>query len=210
MGLRVRAAQQGGDEGAGDEEDVVYDYSTEKVRSLLKRDSGELKGLDPLGGVGAKELEEGSKEDAAGAAAAAAASTPPPAEPKNPFAGGAIADPFAAGTTKSPFASGAEGTPFSGTSAGAAGGAAPGPKSPFQSGASGAGGVGGGGLNSPFKADAQDMDVMGTYDGEERPWWQPKITATQIVIVLSFITITSLMLLTFAVVFKSGGVRFNE
>ena len=41
------------------------------------------------------------------------------------------------------------------------------------------------------------------------PWWT-KITLTQIVIVLSFTTIITLMISTFFFVLSTGAIRFNE
>ena len=52
------------------EEEELYDYSTEKVRSLLKRDSRELKGVEELG-ESAQTYQPSSSfsdEDAAGGA----------------------------------------------------------------------------------------------------------------------------------------------
>lgn len=44
---------------------------------------------------------------------------------------------------------------------------------------------------------------------ESKPWWT-KITLTQVVIVLSFTTIISLMIATFFFVLKVGAIRLNE
>lgn len=44
---------------------------------------------------------------------------------------------------------------------------------------------------------------------DSTPWWK-KITLTQVVIVLSFTTIISLMIATFFVVLNMGGIRLNE
>lgn len=55
------------------------------------------------------------------------------------------------------------------------------------------------GLRPDLPADAMKSD----------PWWK-NITLTQVVIVLSFTLIIGLMLATFFVVLKSGGVRFND
>ena len=63
---------------------------------------------------------------------------------------------------------------------------------------------------SPFKYDAQEVDVQDMSDmGTDRPWWQPQITLTQIVLALSFSLLVVIMLATFSVVLKSGAIRLN-
>ena len=63
---------------------------------------------------------------------------------------------------------------------------------------------------SPFKADAQSVDVQTNYEDNDRPWWQPQITLTQIVLAISFSLLVVLMLGTFSIVLKSGAIRFND
>ena len=64
---------------------------------------------------------------------------------------------------------------------------------------------------SPFKADAQSVDVQSTFEGEEeRPWWQPQITLTQIVLAFSFSLLVLLMLGTCFIVVKMGAISLND
>jgi len=61
----------------------------------------------------------------------------------------------------------------------------------------------------PFSEPAGLSPTMQPDAIEQVAWWR-KITLTQVVIVLSFTTIISLMIATFFVVVQMGGVRFNE
>mmetsp|Transcript_23432 Transcript_23432/g.50007 ORF Transcript_23432/g.50007 Transcript_23432/m.50007 type:complete len:269 (+) Transcript_23432:125-931(+) len=222
----ARASEE--DEGA----DELYSYGTEKVRSLLKRDSKELKGLEEIGesaetyqpSTSADERVEDPVDDAEGATGKGAA------------AGGTKAAAAPATPPASPFAAGGAGakpvqSPFGGSGKGAAAAGAK-SKSPFAAGNAGAiGGIGGSGgsgsgkklgeksvssiasqkLMSPFKADAQDMDVQTVTDsGDERPWWQPEITVTQVVLAFSFSLLVVLMVATFSIVLGSGAISFND
>ena len=66
-------------------------------------------------------------------------------------------------------------------------------------------------LMSPFKADAQDIDVQTVMDtGDERPWWQPEITLTQVVLAFSFSLLIVIMVATFSIVLGSGAISFND
>jgi len=62
---------------------------------------------------------------------------------------------------------------------------------------------------TPFGGPAGLRPDMPPADIPSKPWWQ-EITLTQVVIVLSFTTIISLMIATFFVVVNMGAVRFNE
>merc|ERR1719235_495940 len=169
---------------AKEDEDELYDYSTEKVRSLLKRDSKELRGVEELG----ESAQSFQPSTSAGDEDGSAPSTSPSASPASPFA-----------SSSSPAAK----SPFAGTGAAAAGGKP-------ASGGSSLGSISSQKLMSPFKQDAQDMDVQGDYEDNDRPWWQPQITITQVAIALSFSLLVVLMLATFSVVLNSGAIRFND
>ena len=187
---------------AKEDEDELYDYSTEKVRSLLKRDSKELRGVEELGESAQ------SFQPSTSAGDEDAPSTSPSASPASPFASSAspaAKSPFAGtgGGAPSAAAPKAAKSPFAGTGAAAAGGK-PAP------GGSSLGSITSQKLMSPFKQDAQDMDVQGDYEDNDRPWWQPQITITQVVIALSFSLLVVLMLATFSVVLNSGAIRFND
>ena len=187
---------------AKEDEDELYDYSTEKVRSLLKRDSKELRGVEELGESAQ------SFQPSTSAGDEDAPSTSPSASPASPFASSsspAAKSPFAGtgGGAPSAAAPKAAKSPFAGTGAAAAGGK-PAP------GGSSLGSISSQKLMSPFKQDAQDMDVQGDYEDNDRPWWQPQITITQVVIALSFSLLVVLMLATFSVVLNSGAIRFND
>ena len=187
-----------------DEDEELYDYSTEKVRSLLKRDSKELRGVEELG----ESAQSFQPSTSAGDEDGSAPSTSPSASPASPFASSAspaAKSPFAGtgGGAPSAAAPKAAKSPFAGTGAAAAGGK-PAP------GGSSLGSISSQKLMSPFKQDAQDMDVQGDYEDNDRPWWQPQITITQVVIALSFSLLVVLMLATFSVVLNSGAIRFND
>ena len=201
LNRRRRAARRGDGSAlvrakSGGDDDELYDYSTEKVRSLLKRDSKELKGFEDLG-ESAQAFQPSTSDEP----------KPSPSKPESPFGGGAAAPKPSKAAPQSPFAS---------TSASGAGKKSPPPQSPF-------GGAGGSGtstgslgsiskqkLMSPFKADAQSVDVQTNYEDNDRPWWQPQITLTQIVLAISFSLLVVLMLGTFSIVLKSGAIRFND
>lgn len=189
---------------AKEDEDELYDYSTEKVRSLLKRDSKELRGVEELG----ESAQSFQPSTSAGDEDGSAPSTSPSASPASPFASSAspaAKSPFAGtgGGAPSAAAPKAAKSPFAGTGAAAAGGKP-------ATGGSSLGSISSQKLMSPFKQDAQDMDVQGDYEDNDRPWWQPQITITQVAIALSFSLLVVLMLATFSVVLNSGAIRFND
>ena len=224
-----------------DDAEELYDYATEKVRSLLKRDAKELKGIEEIG-ESAEAFQPSTSDDAS---SENEVSSRPASGAKgsvqSPFAssGGAgksVQSPFAASggagkSVQSPFASsGGSGksvqSPFA--ASGSVGGASSksSVKSPFGSGSSGkSSGSSSASTNSPrsvsslsqqklmspFKADAQSVDVQSTFEGEEeRPWWQPQITLTQIVLAFSFSLLVLLMLGTCFIVVKMGAISLND
>jgi len=74
-----------------------------------------------------------------------------------------------------------------------------GPANPFGSGSS----------RQPFIEPSSMSPNMQPRPLDTEPWWK-KITLVQVVITLSFTLIISLMLGTFAVVLRSGAIRFND
>jgi len=175
----------------------LYDYSTEKVRSLLKRDSKELRGVEELGETAQNYQPAAGSDEGSRSPFAAVEST----ESKSPFSGGTTTKKKPA--AQSPFASKASGkqsSPF----------AAKKQSAPGQGEGGSLGSISSQKLMSPFKADARTVDVQGDYEDKDRPWWQPQITLTQVVLALSFSLLVVLMLATFSVVLKSGAIRFND
>lgn len=64
---------------------------------------------------------------------------------------------------------------------------------------------------SPFGAAPPRAPLAASPPPAPRPFWElPKPTAAQLFIAASFVTISALMLGTFAVVLGSGGIHFNE
>ena len=196
-----------------DDAEELYDYATEKVRSLLKRDAKELKGIEEIG-ESAEAFQPSTSDDAS---SENEVSSRPASGAKgsvqSPFAssGGAgksVQSPFAASgsvggassksSVKSPFGSGS-----SGKSSGSSSASTNSPRSVSS--------LSQQKLMSPFKADAQSVDVQSTFEGEEeRPWWQPQITLTQIVLAFSFSLLVLLMLGTCFIVVKMGAISLND
>ncbi len=196
-----------------DDAEELYDYATEKVRSLLKRDAKELKGIEEIG-ESAEAFQPSTSDDAS---SENEVSSRPASGAKgsvqSPFAssGGAgksVQSPFAASgsvggassksSVKSPFGSGS-----SGKSSGSSSTSTNSPRSVSS--------LSQQKLMSPFKADAQSVDVQSTFEGEEeRPWWQPQITLTQIVLAFSFSLLVLLMLGTCFIVVKMGAISLND
>jgi len=196
-----------------DDAEELYDYATEKVRSLLKRDAKELKGIEEIG-ESAEAFQPSTSDDAS---SENEVSSRPASGAKgsvqSPFAssGGAgksVQSPFAASgsvggassksSMKSPFGSGS-----SGKSSGSSSASTNSPRSVSS--------LSQQKLMSPFKADAQSVDVQSTFEGEEeRPWWQPQITLTQIVLAFSFSLLVLLMLGTCFIVVKMGAISLND
>ena len=196
-----------------DDAEELYDYATEKVRSLLKRDAKELKGIEEIG-ESAEAFQPSTSDDAS---SENEVSSRPASGAKgsvqSPFAssGGAgksVQSPFAASgsvggassksSVKSPFGSGS-----GGKSSGSSSASTNSPRSVSS--------LSQQKLMSPFKADAQSVDVQSTFEGEEeRPWWQPQITLTQIVLAFSFSLLVLLMLGTCFIVVKMGAISLND
>ena len=196
-----------------DDAEELYDYATEKVRSLLKRDAKELKGIEEIG-ESAEAFQPSTSDDAS---SENEVSSRPASGAKgsvqSPFAssggsGKSVQSPFAASgsvggassksSVKSPFGSGS-----SGKSSGSSSASTNSPRSVSS--------LSQQKLMSPFKADAQSVDVQSTFEGEEeRPWWQPQITLTQIVLAFSFSLLVLLMLGTCFIVVKMGAISLND
>ena len=176
------------------------DETSENVRRLLRRDAKGFKDLDALSQQLAANLPKDASRDAPAAEPPAAAETPAASSPfadatpqtPSPFADGA-----ADSASSSPFGA-AGASPFADRGAGA---------SPFGE---AAGVAGSSASSSPFADGGPDPYDEPEDNGE--PWWMffKYITTTQVVIALSFSLIILLMLATFNVVLRSGGISFND
>ncbi|KAK9816950.1 hypothetical protein WJX72_007333 [[Myrmecia] bisecta] len=188
--------------------DRFFDEGAAQVRKLLNRDRQEMLGLEEIGDNFRAEFEEEGAstpqtQDQEEAEFRSSLSQPgnnnspttnKPAQPR--MNGAKPASPFGSTGSSSPFASS---SPPKAAAPSAAGKSPPGRANPF----------GGSVAKKPFNEPVGLSPGMQPADMDEEPWWK-KITVAQVVIVVSFTLIISLMLGTFALVYKVGGVRFNE
>ncbi|KAK9826772.1 hypothetical protein WJX81_007800 [Elliptochloris bilobata] len=173
-----------------------FDEGAAQVQRLLQRDRKELTGVEEIGASFSAEFDDGKEaaaQEAGRLSSNGAASSSSPA-PGSPF-GAASAPP----KPMSPFGAAALRSSAFGAGGGQGTKAPGGPANPF----SGAGGA------KLFTENAQLSPTMEPDAFVEKPWWQ-NIKLGQIVIFLSFTTIIGVMVGTFFVVLKAGGVHFNE
>lgn len=182
--IRVRADQGPlGSNTLGEvpEDKYEFDEGAAQVQRLLQRDRKELTGIEEIGAGFKTEFDEGESGEKE---EEPMPSTSGRSNGSAPYAGATSAISFGKSAAASPF-----GTP-KGKSA---------PPKPFT----------GAGNAKLFN----EMDNLSPYMEPDamidQPWWK-SITLGQVLIILSFTLIISLMIGTFAVVFKAGGIHFNE
>ncbi|BDA42730.1 hypothetical protein COCOBI_03-6230 [Coccomyxa sp. Obi] len=163
------------------EDKYEFDEGAAQVQRLLQRDRKELTGIEEIGAGFKTEFDEGESSEKE---EEAVTSTSGRSNGSAPTAGATSAISFGKSAAASPF-----GTTKSKSA----------PPKPFT----------GAGNAKLFN----EMDNLSPYMEPDamidQPWWK-SITLGQVLIVLSFTLIISLMIGTFAVVFKAGGVHFNE
>ncbi|CAL8467618.1 g7156 [Coccomyxa elongata] len=162
------------------EDKYEFDEGAAQVQRLLQRDRKELTGIEEIGAGFKTEFDEGESSEKEEAVTSTSGSSNGSA----PTAGATSAISFGKSAAASPF-----GTSKSKSA----------PPKPFT----------GAGNAKLFN----EMDNLSPYMEPDamidQPWWK-SITLGQVLIVLSFTLIISLMIGTFAVVFKAGGIHFNE